>query len=349
MKRGGAQRVISVLANHYVAKGWAVDIVLLLSSECEYKIHPDIRIVPISGGYDRRLFKALPWVFGLRRYFREQRPNVVLSLFATINLMAWVASVGFGHHLVVSERNDPRKDGRNLIVRIMTEAVYPRVDHVVLQTRLAQSCFSDRVIANSTVVYNPVSVSVRAQNVRTRTIIAVGKLWPQKNHRLLILAFQKVVQIFPSYQLYIYGEGGLRQSLLSLVSELGLKHSVFLPGNIMEIHSKMAEAEIFVLSSDYEGLSNALLEAMTIGLPCISTDNLGAQELLVHGRNGLLVPVGSMDGLANAMLKVIEDRELATMLGKGAAEIAHQVSTERVLRKWEEVLEAGFCATRSDY
>ena len=340
MKRGGGQRVVSILANHYLAKGWAVDIVMLLSGDCEYEIPEDIGLVPIVGGKYLRGLRAPVWIFGLRRYFKKQQPDVVLSLFAKINIIAWFASRGFWHHLVVSERNDPLQDGRSRFVQVMTEAIYPRVHHVVFQTELARAYFSERVVSNSTVVYNPARVSARAKGIRSGKIVSVGKLWPQKNHHLLIRAFCQVVREFPQYKLYIFGEGGLRDSLAGLVSDLGLKSSVFLPGNIMEIHREMAEAEMFVLSSDYEGLSNALLEAMLMGLPCISTENLGAKELLVHGQNGLLVPVGSLEGLVCSMSRLIKDRELAKRLGENAANIAEQVSTDRVLGKWEEVLEA---------
>ena len=145
--------------------------------------------------------------------------------------------------------------------------------------------------------------------------------------------------MFPEYSLIIYGEGTLRKELEVTISELGIMNKVSMPGNISNIHQKLLEAEFFVLSSDYEGLSNALLEAMMMGLPCISTDCAGSNEVIISGENGILVPVGNKDRLVNAMKLLINNREFALSLGKQAEETSNQFSSTNIIKKWESVLE----------
>lgn len=338
MKRGGAERVISILSNHYASKGWVVDIILLLSGECDYELDQKIRIISLAGTGSR--LRQLPdWIFGIRKYLKEYRPDTILSFAARINIITAVAAFGIRTNLVVSERNDPEMDGRSFIVRLATNLIYPRTSRVVFQTKKAQACFNDRVIENSSVIYNPINVSHKASNQSSNKIVAVGRLEPQKNHELLVTAFKSVHTLFPQYKLYIYGEGTLRNHLEELVRNLGLESSVFMPGNVDNVHDELSDAEFFVLSSDYEGLSNALLEAMMMGLPCISTDCAGSSEIIQSGKNGLLVPVGSKEKLAEAMKQLILDRDLALRLGKEAQNTSKLFASKNILTEWELVLE----------
>ena len=139
-------------------------------------------------------------------------------------------------------------------------------------------------------------------------------------------------------KLYIYGEGSCRQEIESLISELNLVDHVYLPGKSNHVHEDISNASFFVLSSDYEGLSNALLEAMYMGLPCISTDCAGSDEYIINGENGLLIPVGDLESLQQAMLRFIEDKDLRVKCGRNAKFIKERVGTKSALNQWKEVI-----------
>lgn len=339
MRRGGAERVVSIIANHYFQKAWKVDIILLLSGKCEYEINPKIRIISLANEAKTRLSQIPRWFFGIRSYLKENKPDSILSFAARINIIVAIAGIGIKKHLVVSERNDPLRDGRSVLVRMATNIIYPRVSKVIFQTKYAQSCFNTKIIRNSQIIPNPVSVNIKHKKERNGKIIAVGRLEPQKNHKLLIEAFKEVHDMFSQYSLIIYGEGSLRKELENMISELNLTDLVYLPGNISNIHEEVSKAEFFVLTSDYEGLSNSLLEAMMMGLPCISTACAGSNEVIVSGQNGLLVPVGNRNKLIEAMIKFINDWEFALRLGMEAEKTSIQFMPDTIIKKWEDVLE----------
>ncbi|GMQ60448.1 glycosyltransferase family 4 protein [Vallitalea sediminicola] len=339
MGRGGAERVISILANHYAEKGWQVDILLLLNNRCDYQLNRNIKIIPICNENKSKISYLPKWMYGIRKYIIQNKPDRIVSFVARINIITILASIGLNKHIVVSERNDPASDGRSIIVRLATRILYPLVDCVVFQTKWAQSCFSKRVQNKSEIILNPIHVNTVASNNKEKKIVAVGRLLEQKNHAMLIRAFKKVNDEYSDYKLYIYGEGKLRDVLTKQIQELELVEAVFLPGNVSDIHEKIADAEVFVLSSNYEGLSNALLEAMMMGLPCISTDCAGANEVIQNGENGLLIPIGVTDKLIEAMKELTSNREFAIQLGEEAEITSQEFAKHNVLKKWEEVIE----------
>ena len=339
MKRGGAERVVSIISNHYADKDWEVDIILLLNGQCDYKLNPKIRIISLANNSRSRISQLPNWIFGIRSYLKENRPDTVLSFAARINIISALASIGIKKHFVVSERNDPKRDGRSIWVKIGTYLIYPNVDKVVFQTKQAQSCFNKRIICNSDIIYNPVNVNVKYKSINSKKIVSVGRLEPQKNHKLLLTSFKEIIDMFPEYSLIIYGEGTLRKELEVIISELDLMDKVSMPGNIDNIHQKLLEAEFFALSSDYEGLSNALLEAMMMGLPCISTNCAGSNEVITNGENGILIPVGDKDRLVDAMKLLINNKELALRLGIEASIRSREFSSGNIIKEWESVLD----------
>ena len=167
-------------------------------------------------------------------------------------------------------------------------------------------------------------------------IVSAGRLAPQKNQKMLITAFSKIANQYPDYNLTIYGEGALRQFLEQQISDLGLQERVFLPGNITDLHTQIKTSAFFVMSSDFEGMPNALIEAMALGLPCISTDCPcgGPKTLIREKENGLLIEVGDSDALADAMATLIENQSLAFEMGQNAVAIRDRLSMEMIGKEW---------------
>lgn len=155
-------------------------------------------------------------------------------------------------------------------------------DKVVFQTKRVSSYFP--YLSNATIIFNPISVSSVSKNTNLKKIVTVGRLTVQKNQKLLIESFSEVLKKYPNIILEIYGDGEKREELKYIIKTLGVSNNVIFKGNILNVHEAIADAGLFVLSSDYEGLSNALMEAMMMGLPCISTTCAGSDELISDGK-----------------------------------------------------------------
>lgn len=338
MGKGGAERVISVLANHYADLGWKVDIITLLDSKCDYVLNKNITLKSIFRENKKRIYQVPFWIYGIRGYLKKENPDKIVSFIARINILTIIASFGYLNRVTISERNDPKRDGRGRVIKILTELLYPLVNNIIFQTEQAKLCFSKRVQKKGTIIINPIEVKLIERKNKEKKIVSVGRLIEQKNHQLLIEAFSEVVRQYPNYKLYIYGSGRLKNILKEKIKYLGVEKSVFLSGEKENIHDEISNAEIFILSSDYEGLSNALLEALTIGLPCISTKCAGSIEVIKNYENGILIPVKSKEKLVKSIIELIENPDLSKKLSEKAKQMAIEYRKENILKKWEEII-----------
>ena len=336
--RGGAERVTSILSNDYAKRGWDVTVVMVLHSYIGYELDPRIKIIDISND-KKPIYLTYPsTVLKLRKIIKDTDPDAVVSLMWNVCLISGVANIGLRKKLITSERNDPSKTGRSFFKRKAIEAIYANSHCCVLQTKRVASLFPEKVQKKSVIIPNPIEVNTVAKYGNKR-VISCGRLTEQKNQKMLIEAFSRISKDFPEWTLDIYGEGPLKEKLLSLSKEKGLESRITLKGNVANFHEEIRDAELFVLSSDYEGLSNALLEAMMMGLPCISTDCAGSDEVIDNMENGILIPVGDTEALKDAMAKLMSDRELSMKLGKAAAASSQRYSSTAVIGQWREVIE----------
>lgn len=338
MWNGGAERVISILANHYASIGYSVDIIMLLEDKCYYSLDKSIRLIPICSESKPRFLFLPMWIYKLRRYINSEKPSILVSFIARVNVVTILASLGKKIRLIVSERSNPNKDGRSRITKVATRLLYPRTDAIVFQTRAAQNCFPAKIASKGKIVPNPVSVKTQAAENSKRKIVSVGRLRPEKNHLLLIRAFEQLLQIEKDFELYIYGEGTYRDVLIEEIRKLGLSESVFLPGSKDAIHEEISDAQIFVLPSNHEGMSNALIEAMMMGLPCITTRYEGADEIITHGVNGILVDLDDVEAMLAALLELVRNKDIRQRLSLNGKKYANQMSLENILPKWEEII-----------
>ena len=166
----------------------------------------------------------------------------------------------------------------------------------------------------------------------------MGRLYPQKNQKMMIEAFAQVSERYPDWKLVIYGEGYLRKDLESLVERLKVKDKVLLPGRCETVIEEVAKSKVFCLSSDYEGMSNAMIEALCVGTPVISTKVSGTDELIFDGENGLLVKIGDTEGLAQAFVKLLSNQELREKIGIEGQKLATLFNTDAIVDQWEELV-----------
>lgn len=338
MGRGGAERVISLISDYFSKKGWEVWICLLLFNKVDYKLNNNIHIIDLSGKNQSRIKRLPGWIFGIHRLVKEIKPNVILSFAARINIIVQIATLGLNQCIIASERNDPYMDGRSKLIDYLTKLLYPHLNAIIFQTKKAANYFIHLNLNNAYIVPNPINIECLNRSPIKHRIVSVGRLTVQKNQELLIKAFKQILNNFPDSELYIYGEGELREYLESLVQKMGLISKVYMPGNVSNIHELMAKADLFVLSSNYEGLSNALLEALMMGIPCVSTNVAGADEYIKSGENGIIIPIGDVEKLISAVNYIFSHEDKAKKMGKKSIEMSQIFSQEIIINQWYEII-----------
>lgn len=338
MGRGGAERVISILSKHYVEKGHQVEICTILHANVGYELDKRIKVTNLSRDSVPLKKDIVPLIGRIRRHIKESRPDIVVSFMAQNALLAGLAIKGLKVRHVVSERIDPSMVNRGKVYKTVLHQIYGAAEKVVLQTERAYNYFPEKVQKKSVIILNPIGVKEYASEEKENRIVTVGRLEAQKNQKMLIDALDVLKGKYPEYILDIYGVGALRQELEGYIAQKGLTDRVFLRGNAPDIHHKIASAKLFVLPSDFEGLSNALLEAMMMGLPVISTACSGSDEIICDGENGMLVPVGGKAELVSAMDKVLSDGIFREKIAQGAKETSELFKTENVISQWDNVI-----------
>lgn len=332
---GGAERVVSILAGHMAKQGMDVEILTYYDREISYELDSRVKhtVVENLTGTGNKLKN----LFAIRKYFKKNA-KVVISFLAPFNIMAIAANLGNGVPMIVADRNDPTKVPSNTVVRKVRDFLYMLADGIVVQTQKNKAYFNNTVQKKSKVIYNPIDLKENAgialKSKKEKKIVTAGRLMPQKNQKMMIRAFANVMKKHPEYQLVIYGEGPSREELEKLVKELGITENVLLPGNVSDIHERIKNAEIFVLSSDYEGMPNALIEAMCLGLPSISTKVSGATDLIMDHENGLLTELDHQEQLEKAMLELIENKELAEKIAQNAAKLNGELEVSKIMQQW---------------
>lgn len=336
MAGGGTERVIAVVANYLAAQSYDVLILMTSRDDVVYDLHKDIEVQAIGGTTGGSLIKRVKRICKLRGYFKRSGEAVIVSFGTETNLFALLAHIGLKNKIIISERNDPNQCN----FKMLRNLIYRLADHFVFQTEDARQYFSKKIADRGVVIPNPLAKEMKKDfsGERTHDIVAVGRLEPQKNHRMLLQAYQLFDRKYPEYRLVLYGKGLLQEELENFAKELGIEQKVVFAGFTQEVEKKIQDAAMYVLSSDYEGISNSLMEAMAMGLPVISTDcPIGGSKMLITDKvNGLLTPVGDTRAFAAAMCYMAKDPEHAERMGEAAQYIQREYSTENICKKWEK-------------
>ena len=339
LTEGGAERVISILSNEMVERGFDVSILKYLDSKDFYKFNDKISIDSVvKNTRSNNYLKNLKW---MHKYFKL-KADVIISFVATSNMLAIAANKGNNIPLIVSDRNDPSRVPSNSLIRKARDIMYKYADRVVVQTEHNKNYFYDGVKEKTVVIKNPIDMSekvgIALKARKEKTIVSVGRLKKQKNQKLLIEAFNDLKDKYPDYKVIIYGEGDYRSELENLIETLKLIDRVLLPGMINDVADTIASANCFVLPSDYEGMPNALIEAMCIGLPCIATRVSGSDELIQDGENGLLINIGDKKALVDSIDKILGNESLAEKLGEKAKGLSSELTISKIMNQWIKLI-----------
>lgn len=344
LTKGGAERVFVNLAEYFNQKGYKVSLVTQYKREHEYEVSDGIRriISDITPEEEKksRLGNFFARYRKLRNIFRQLDPDIVFSCNGKNNFMAQTANWGLHHKVVVSVVANPAQEYPTRIMRFLARLLFAHADGIVFQTAQARDFFPRAVRKKGVILpnsLNPLFARPRYEGERLKEIVAVGRLDDNKNHAMLIRAFAKICGTFPEYSVSIYGEGEDRDKLETLVTELKQEQRIFLKGRADHIQDLIYKSTLFVMTSDSEGMPNALLEAMSLGLCVISTDCPcgGPAELIENGKNGYLIPVRDEEALQRQLAYCLSHPEECEKVGRCAALLQEHISPERVNKQWE--------------
>ncbi len=351
MSGGGAQRVLSIIANYFAEKGWAITLMTFDdgSQPSFYKLHPSIKCQTLSimrnqQGLLKTLCMHLMRPFILRRAIRKSKPDVVIAFIDLSNILTLVSTYGLRIPVIISERVNPAYHSIGIFWSALRFWVYRWATILVVQTKDAMLWFSPSIQKISHIISNPIiSVPIADKKDKSKeenkVIMAMGRLVKQKGFDLLLKAFSRIEDQFPNWQLHIWGEGEEKGNLLKIREELGLKERVDFKGMVQDTNKTMQQADIFALSSRYEGFPNVLGEAMACGLPVISFNcPSGPSEMIIDEKNGLLISSIEEESLAKGLHRLMENELWANQLGNEAQKITETYSLEKIMGQWEKLI-----------
>ena len=367
---GGAERVICNLAEYFYGEGYRVTMVTKVRDEKEYELNPGIRriIADITPEEETasRIRNLFARIAKLKRIWKEVKPDVIVSFIRKNNLMAIASAAPLGIPVVVSVRSAPERELKGFGFKTITFLLFRQATGVVLQTREAYNFFPGYIRAKAVVLPNSINPDfLKASeeltlattinhdkkmtvydripsSVKEKRIITVGRIDDNKNQRLLVEAYAKIADYYSDWSLELIGDGSGRQALEEYVSTLPCKDRISFTGAVDDVAKRMSEASIFVLPSKIEGMPNALIEAMVMGMACISTDCPcgGPRDLIAADEsNGILVPVDNVDAMAMALKRLITNDTLRQSMGDNARKIIATLHPDTVNKQWKNYIE----------
>ena len=338
LHQGGVERVAAALANYLVEIGVEVDYVTYDSAPSFYPMDNRVQRIPINlirdGGGIRGFLNNAERILALRRELIKSGPDAAIGLFPEVSVLLTVAATGTRIPIIVYEPSNPLILPKEKIWRLLRSVSACLADGLMFQTGRARNCFPKSVHPRSRVIPNPIAnphIGECYSGIREKIVASMGRLEKGKGFETLIEAFALIADQVKDYKLVIYGEGTLRLTLERLIDSLGMSSRVELPGAREDAVCFVARASVFVLSSEFEGMPNALIEAMACGVPSVSTDcPMGPAELIKDGENGFLVPVGDVNAMAQAIRQIIVSAPLARQLSNNALKIRSQLNPEKI-------------------
>ena len=383
LQKGGAERVMTNLADFFFEQGYRVTFVTTYLADNEYEVKhaawkrvpagaPGAELVadldenpawvdPHGGEKDgiERVFSALLKVeqkgraYNLRMrhkklqdIWKNLHPDLILSFIGKNNIMALSTAGGEKIPVVVSVRSDPDREYASLSMKSSMLALFGRAAGVVVQSQGAKEKFPGYIQKKCTILPNAINPSfIRKRYIgeREKKIVMVARLDANKNQAMVLEAFKEILEKgHKDYSLVFYGDGPDRIKLQNMAVKLGIDKNVEFKGSVQHVAEHIEKATMFILASKQEGMPNSLIEAMSLGLPCISTDCPcgGPRDLITDGENGILIPVDDRAALVSAMEKLITDKDFAEKIGTEAVKIQEKCSPEVTNQKWKEYFDS---------
>lgn len=359
MSRGGAERVIASLANTFCAQGDEIAIITADNNPSGYPL--DERVQHIRMNLAGKSRNKLEGVMRTLRVIRAMRSEIQKGGYDAVItfelrqavLLQYAFPFGRNFKLITSERANPNERKMGKLEKWQYDKMLPKVDGFIFQTKRVSQCYGEKLQRIGTVIHNGVFPEILPAeeipfDTRKHTdICAVGRLAPQKGYDVLLQAFYKFHLQHKQHHLHIYGEGALRKTLEKQIQDLDLCESVTLHGSVPGVMHHVGNMGMYIMASRYEGMPNALMEAMACGLPCICADcDFGPGELIQDHENGILVPVEDTDALADAMAELADDPVLAQKLSHNAVKIRQSHSGDHIAQMYYRYITGVVCGKK---
>ena len=344
LERGGAERVLCNLANQFLEDNYAIAFVTSYRTQNEYNLNKQIKRYnleesDLSGNV---IFRNLKRILKLKKIINQTNPDLIISFLPESIFRVVIATMLKKIPIVISVRNDPEKEYYNVVFKCLAKLLYLKVSWIVFQTEEAQKWFAPKIQKKSSIILNQVDEKFfNILRKKEEYYCAVGRLVKQKNYTMMVKAFSRFVQQYPDEKLYIYGEGILHNELKKLIIQLGMERNIVLQGITDDVPMILANAKALILTSDYEGMPNVLLEAMAVGLPVIATDCPcgGPRMIIENGKTGFLVPVKDVDALTFRLQQLQDNSELRQLIGINAKKSADKYRPGVVFEQWEALVQ----------
>ena len=338
---GGAERVAAMLANYFAERQYTVLFVAAYSSEREYELDRRIEYIYIDCASPNHVIRMISRSFKIKNVVTKFKADMAFS-FITNELIP----LEFTRIPVIpSLRIDPKSTDASFVRRNIRKFVYHHSKNIVFQTKDARDYFDAAIRKKGIIIGNPIqdNLPVWNKNGHRKVFITACRISKQKNIPMLVNAFIAFHCKHPDYTLEIYGDGDPKQykdQMVQYVNNLAADKFITFMGHSTSIHTIMSNSAAFVLSSDFEGLSNSMLEAMAIGIPSICTDCPpgGAKEYMKGGEAGILVNVGDTKALTKAMCDIVEDSELSYRISENGKYVREYLMKDVVCAQWEKLI-----------
>lgn len=345
---GGAERVVVVIANSFVSMGWSVRLIVL--NPIEYPLHYDlnpkivIEELAITNKIRNKVFSFNNFekILKLRKSILNSCPDIVLSFINQVNVAVLCSLLFTNIKVIVTEETDPAQHNIGRIWDILRIIFYLRANAITVKINKYKDFFwnipSSRIFVIPNPIMNPVKTKENYNDCFYK-IVAIGRLSKEKGFDKLIKAFNLLDKKYEQWKLSIYGAGLEQEALQQLIDHNSLQDRVILEGWKKEIYDIFLEADIYILSSSFEGFGLSLCEAMSAGMPVISFDcPSGPGEIIQHGENGFLVPPGDIEKLTETIQYLLDNQKVRGYIGENAKKILLRYGLNEVMRIWQELI-----------
>lgn len=350
LAHAGAERVAASWANYLVTQGHDVSVIVYANSDDTYVLNDDVNIVPISSTKEQYFsMSPIKKLFCIRKVVKKEKPQILISFLPKMQITMMLATFGMRIKRIETVRNNPWIDKDVGKKRFLWNLCFRKSDRIVVQTKEQALYFPKKLQKKCVVISNPISEDFLTRNKiyekdGVKKFIAVARINTQKNYPMMIQAFAKAVQKNPKCTLDIYGAGTADkiQEINELISKLGMSEYIRLCGWIRDISELLPQYDVFLMSSDYEGMPNALAEAMATGLVCLSTDcKTGPKDMIEPGVNGFLAKTGDIDSFADGIKNILQmNQQQCTAIGNAARKkILEMCSKKNTLERLKHLIE----------
>ena len=348
---GGTERVSVILANYLCDEGYNVNIAAFYSNESHYTVSDNITIYKLpdlrtkSTGFINRYINSIKDYRSLKKIIKDNNIKTVISFCSTLPVILFLLATE-KINMISTKRNYPPASSR---LRTCIEIfIFNRSKNIVFQTLEQMNFYNKKIREKGIIIPNPIHENLPAQYIgqRRKEIVTFCRIARQKNLIMLINGFTKFNSNFKDYKLTIYGNCSskdipYKNQLINLIAERKMNHIIKIEEFNLNIHNLVFDSACFVLTSNFEGLSNSMLEAMAMGLPVICTDCYGggAKTFIKNYENGILIPVNDEEALCNALVYIASNPEKAQEMGNKATKIKETLSQRNICKQWKNILD----------